>query len=132
LSAPTIGADAGGQILKDLGIGGDRLILERRSHNTWQNAVYTKALVNPKPAERWLLVTSAGHMPRAMGAFRQAGFAVEPWPVDYRTADAWDLVRPFEAPSEGLKRLDQVTREWVGLLAYWLTGRSDALFPGPR
>jgi len=133
LSAPTIGADAGGVVLEDLGISGrDRLILERRSRNTWQNAVYTKELVDPRPGERWLLVTSAAHMPRAMGVFRKAGFRVEPWPVDYRTAGSWDLVRLFEAPAEGLRRLDQATREWVGLVVYWLTGRSSALFPAPQ
>jgi uncharacterized SAM-binding protein YcdF (DUF218 family) len=133
LTTPTIGADAGGLVLEDLGISGrDRLILERRSRNTWENAVFTKVLVDPKPGERWLLVTSAAHMPRAMGVFRQAGFPVEPWPVDYRTAGPWDLVRIFDKPSEGLRRLDQASREWVGLVAYWLTGRSDALFPGPR
>jgi uncharacterized SAM-binding protein YcdF (DUF218 family) len=132
-SKPTIGADAGALVLEDLGISGaDRLILERQSRNTWQNAVYSKDLVDPKPGERWLLVTSAAHMPRAMGVFRKAGFPVEPWPVDYRTADAWDLVRLFASPAEGLRRLDQASREWVGLVGYWLTGRSDALFPGPQ
>ena len=70
-------------------------------------------------------------MPRAMGAFRKAGFPVEPWTVDYRTAGPQDLVRLFDTPSEGLRRLDQALREWVGLMAYWLTGRSDALFPAP-
>ena len=39
----------------------------------------------PKPGERWLLVTSAFHMPRSIGLFRKAGFAVEPYPVDWRT-----------------------------------------------
>jgi uncharacterized SAM-binding protein YcdF (DUF218 family) len=133
LTAPTIGADAGRLVLEDLGISGrDRLLLERESRNTWQNAVYTKALVDPKPGERWLLVTSAAHMPRAMGVFRKAGFPVEPWPVDYRTAGRWDLMHLFDKPSEGLRRLDQVLREWVGLVVYRLTGRSDALFPGPQ
>ena len=133
LTAPTIGAAAGALVLNDLGIGGtDRLLVERKSHNTWQNAVYTKSLVDPKPGERWLLVTSAAHMPRAMGAFRKAGFPVEPWPVDYRTAGGGDLWLLRGAPSRGLRRLDQVAREWVGLVAYRLTGRSDALFPGPR
>jgi uncharacterized SAM-binding protein YcdF (DUF218 family) len=63
--------------------------------------------------------------------FRKAGFDVEPWPVDYRTAGPMDLLRPFDAPSDGLKRLDTATREWIGLVSYRLTGRSDALFPGP-
>ena len=85
----------------------------------------------PKPGERWLLVTSAWHMPRSMGVFRKAGFDVEPWPVDYRTADAWDLLRLFDAPADGLKRLDTAVREWIGLVSYRVTGRSDALFPGP-
>jgi len=131
LRAPRIGADAGAHVLEDLGISRDRLILERRSRNTWQNAVYTKALVNPKPGERWLLITSAAHMPRAMGVFGKAGFPVEPWPVDYRTAGPVAYGDFFDAPSRGLRRLDEVMHEWIGLLIYWLTGRSDALFPGP-
>ncbi len=132
-SAPTIGADAAKLVLNDLGIqGAGRLILEREARNTWQNALYVQKLVRPKPGERWLLVTSAWHMPRAMGAFRQAGFTVEAWPVDYRTADIWDAVRFFDPPSEGLRRLDLVTHEWLGLVVYRLTGRSSALFPGPN
>jgi uncharacterized SAM-binding protein YcdF (DUF218 family) len=132
LSAPLVGADAAKPIFQALGIGGDdRLILERESRNTWENAVYTKALVNPKPGERWLLVTRAAHMPRSMGAFRKAGFPVEAWPVDYRTANSWDALTTFDVPSDGLKRVEETLHEWVGLLAYRLTGRSDALLPGP-
>ena len=65
---------------------GTALTLEDRSRNTAENAVYSKALAAPKPGERWLLVTSAYHMPRAVGAFRKAGFEVDAYPVDYRTA----------------------------------------------
>jgi uncharacterized SAM-binding protein YcdF (DUF218 family) len=131
LAAPEIGADAAKPVFQDLGIEPGRILLERESRNTWQNAVFTKALVNPKPGERWLLVTSSWHMPRAMGAFRQAGFPVEPWPVDYRTAGAGDAFRLFDAPSEGLRRLEAAVREWIGLVAYRLSGRTDALFPAP-
>ena len=53
------------------------------ARNTVENAVLTKALVKPKPGERWLLVTSAHHMPRSVGVFRQAGFPVEAYPVDW-------------------------------------------------
>jgi uncharacterized SAM-binding protein YcdF (DUF218 family) len=131
LTAPTIGADAAALVLRDFGVEG-RLILERKARNTWENAVYARALAQPKPGERWLLLTSAWHMPRAMGVFRKAGFAVEPWPVDYRTAGAWDAVRLFDAPSDGLRRLEAALHEWIGLLAYRLLGRTDALFPGPQ
>lgn len=133
LRAPTIGADAAGTVLDDLGLDGDgRLMLERKARNTWENAVYSKAMVVPKPGERWLLVTSAWHMPRSMGIFRKAGFPVEPWPVDYRTAGPGDAWRLFDAPSEGLRRLETAVHEWIGLAAYWLLGRTDALFPAPR
>jgi uncharacterized SAM-binding protein YcdF (DUF218 family) len=132
LTRPTIGADAARAILGDLGlVEGERLVLETKARDTWENAVFTRALVTPMPGERWLLVTSAWHMPRSMGVFRKAGFAVEPWPVDYRTAGPWDALRPFEAPSDGLRRLDTTVREWIGLVSYRITGRSDALFPGP-
>lgn len=127
-----IGADAGEKVLKDLGLESDRLVLEPQSRNTWENAVYTKALIDPKPGARWLLVTSAAHMPRAMGCFRKVGFAVKPWPVDYRTTGRQDLHYNFDAAPDGLKRLDGAVREWVGLVVYWLTGRSSALFPGPE
>ena len=132
LFAPTIGAEAASRILQDFDLGDPkRLVLEARARNTWENAVFTKELVKPKPGERWLLVTSAAHMPRAMGAFRKAGFPVEPWPVDYRTAGPRDRWLPFEAPSEGLRRLEAALHEWYGLIAYRVLGRTDALLPAP-
>lgn len=123
-------------LLGALGIPRDRLILETNARDTYENALYLKKELEKENAlaggKRWLLITSAYHMPRAMGVFRQAGFDVEPWPVDYRTRGAQDLTRPFDKVSEGLRRVDAATREWVGLLAYWLTGRSSALFPAPE
>jgi uncharacterized SAM-binding protein YcdF (DUF218 family) len=125
------GADAAGRIFRDLGIAPDRLIAETAANSTWENAVNTKALVQPQPGQRWLLVTSANHMPRAMAVFRKVGFAVEPWPVDYRTADGRDARILFKTPSEGLRRLELAFHEWIGLIAYRMTGRSDELFPRP-
>ncbi|ODA68348.1 hypothetical protein A7A08_00170 [Methyloligella halotolerans] len=123
-------------ILTGLGIDSTRLVLEDRSRDTYENAEYVKAKLQKLellgPDKRWVLITSAAHMPRAMGCFRQAGFEVEPWPVDYRTRGPEDAWRPFDKVSEGLRRVDMATREWVGLLAYWIRGRTDALFPGPE
>ncbi len=58
-----------------------RIEIETASRNTHENAVNTTALVKPAPGDRWLLITSAWHMRRALCAFRAAGFDVEPWPV---------------------------------------------------
>jgi uncharacterized SAM-binding protein YcdF (DUF218 family) len=128
-------AEGAAALLTQLGIARDRLILESDARDTYENAVFLKKELESKgelgPDTRWLLVTSAYHMPRSMGAFRAAGFDVEPWPVDYRTRGPVDRTRPFDKVSEGLRRVDTATREWAGLLAYWVTGRTDALFPGP-
>lgn len=117
--------------MRDLGLDASRVVLETASFNTWQNATMTRAIVKPRPGQRFLLVTSAWHMPRSMGVFRKAGFEVDAWPVDYRTADTSDLIRPFGRVTEGLERVDFATKEWIGLVAYYLTGRSSALFPAP-
>jgi uncharacterized SAM-binding protein YcdF (DUF218 family) len=118
-------------LFESFGVPASRLILEDRSRNTAENAALSQRLVRPEPGERWLLVTSAYHMPRSIGAFRKAGFAVEAYPVDYRTTGPADLWIPFDSMATGLRRTDIAVREWVGLLAYWVTGRSSELFPRP-
>jgi uncharacterized SAM-binding protein YcdF (DUF218 family) len=116
-------------LLESFGIARNRITLEDRSRNTVENAVFSKAIIQPKPGERWLLVTSAYHMPRAIGVFRKAGFPVEPYPVDWRTRRADDGLRPFATIVDGLRQTDTAVHEWVGLAIYWLTGRSSELFP---
>jgi uncharacterized SAM-binding protein YcdF (DUF218 family) len=106
------------QLVLDSGIAAERVTLERNSKNTFENALLTTDLLQPRPSERWLLVTSASHMPRAMGSFRKRGFSVEPWPVADGAPDPRD-------------RLQGALHEWGGLVAYWLRGRTDALFPAP-
>jgi uncharacterized SAM-binding protein YcdF (DUF218 family) len=113
----------------EMGVSPERITLENRSRNTYENAVFTTAVLKPKVGEQWLLVTSAFHMPRAVGCFRAAGFDVTPWPVDYRTSGWKDLRSIFTQPSDGLRQLDLALKEWLGLLAYRLSGRTDQLLP---
>jgi uncharacterized SAM-binding protein YcdF (DUF218 family) len=129
---PAREADFALPVFESLGISKDRLIMERRSRNTLENAEFSKALAAPKQGERWLLVTSAYHMPRAVGIFRKAGFAVEPYPVDWRMGGRANLLRPSRFFIGGLGRVDTASREWMGLIAYWITGRTSELFPGPQ
>lgn len=124
-------ADLAQRMFESFGIAKERITLEGRSRDTSENARFSKELVVPKPGERWLLVTSAYHMPRAIGVFRREGFPVEAYPVDWRTRGSADFARPFESVADGLKRSDTAMREWIGLLAYWITGRTSALFPAP-
>ena len=87
------------------GINPSRVILETKSTSTYENAIFGAALVRPQAQDRWLLVTGALHMPRALASFRKAGFHVEPWPIH------------DDAASE-LSMATSAMHEWIGLIAY--------------
>jgi uncharacterized SAM-binding protein YcdF (DUF218 family) len=124
-------ADFAGALFESLGTSKARLMMERRSRNTEENAEFSKALAAPKDGERWLLVTSALHMPRSIGLFRKAGFNVEAYPVDWRVGERADLLTFSAIALDGLGRTDIAMREWMGLVAYRATGKIDELLPGP-
>src|SRR4029078_10514471 len=111
-------ADFAGAIFESLGVDKSRLIMERDSRNAQENAEFSKALVKPKEGGRWVLVTSAFHMPRSVGLFRQGVFAVEPYPVDWGVGGSDDLMALSNVAVEGLGRTDLAVREWMGLIAY--------------
>jgi uncharacterized SAM-binding protein YcdF (DUF218 family) len=119
-----------GPLLDDFGIPRSRVELETRSRNTAENAAFSKVIANPKPGERWLLVTSAQHMPRAVGCFRAVGFPVEAYPAAWRT-DPEPQTAPNLSIGRSLERLDSASREWLGLIVYRLTGKTSALLPAP-
>ena len=120
------------RLLEDLGVPRTRITLEAYARSTAENAEFTEKRVAPKSGERWLLVTSAMHMPRAIGAFRKVGFAVEAYPVNYRTVGSGDLWRIPDSLLGGIPITDKAVHEWLGLLGYWMTGRTSALFPAPK
>lgn len=125
-------AEAARRFYTSVGIDPARLILEGQSRNTRENATMTKPLLGQKPGERWLLITSAWHMPRSVGVFRRAGIEVIPYPVSYVTrGDAADWRRVNGDFSNGFKYTNQAVKEWIGLIAYWAAGYTDALLPGP-
>jgi uncharacterized SAM-binding protein YcdF (DUF218 family) len=102
--------------VRSQGLDEARVIFEDRARNTYENALRAKALVAPQPEERWLLVTSASHMPRAVGVFRQVGWPVLPYPVDYRTTGNFDLLLTPDAARRWLE-FDEAIRSWIGLVA---------------
>ena len=107
--------------MEQQGLDTKRLMLEDKSRNTHENAVFTKNLAQPKAGQAWLLVTSASHMPRALAVFRKAGWSIDPYPTSYKVMPTgWSLwfdgIRQF-------RLLDYALHEWVGLEVYRLTGR---------
>lgn len=114
-----------------MGLAPERMSFEDQSRDTYENAAFTKDLVKPKPGERWLLVTSAMHMPRSVGLFRKLGFPVIPYPVDYRTSGSPADFSGLRQPSGSIPVFDAAAHEWIGLVAYYLAGKTSELFPGP-
>jgi uncharacterized SAM-binding protein YcdF (DUF218 family) len=115
----------------DEGIAPARVILEEKSRSTHENAVYTKEVFRPAPGEVWVLVTSAYHMPRAMGAFTAAGWHVIPYPVDYKIDPRTGLHANFSLV-DGLSASGVAGKEWIGLAGYRLMGWTRELLPAPE
>ena len=118
------------QILFDqLGLAQRAIIFESESRNTSENARHSKALVTPESDENWLLVTSAFHMPRSIGVFCQEQWIVHPYPVDHYSQNG-NLLRLNFSFSTNLSVLRRAIKEWVGLVAYRISGKTDRLLPG--
>ena len=73
------------KVFKRFEINPARVVFEDRSRNTHENAIFTYEELQPKKNENWVLVTSAFHMPRSVGAFRKAWWNVIAYPGDYQT-----------------------------------------------
>jgi uncharacterized SAM-binding protein YcdF (DUF218 family) len=111
------------------GVPEQRLVLESQARNTDENVLLLKQMAQPQPGQNWVVVTSAYHMPRSMGLFAKAGWKVVPWPVDYRGLPPMLLPRTDLVAQADV--LNIAIHEWIGLVAYWATGRIDTPFPGP-
>ncbi len=124
-------SDFAPRLMADLGIDPRRVVFERESRNTYENALYTKRLIGPRPDETWLLVTSAFHMPRAVGVFRAAGWDVMPVPVDYQTSGPGQASLGFDLTGS-LRLIGLGLHEWVGLAAYRALGWTATFYPGAK
>ena len=117
--------------LVDLGVDPARINMVPQSRTTSEDAYYSAALLKPTSSEKWLLITSAMHMPRAVGCFRTVGFRVQSYPVEFVSRGRTGPFALFSTGSSALIQFDRAAKEWIGLVAYRLTGKTDALFPGP-
>lgn len=122
--APFSEAETARYVLDELGLDPHRLTLEARSRNTYENILFSRAMVQPKPGQVWLLVTSAIHMPRAMAIARELNWPMTPWPSDYITAPHSGN-DPFDVAGN-LGLTDYAVHEWVGMAAYRLSGKARA------
>ena len=107
-----------------------RVLFEDQSKNTFENAVFSFKRVQPKPGDRWVLITSSVHMPRAVTMFRAVGWNVIPYPVDYKTKqDKTSYTSSLLRMSASFKAWEESLHEWRGLLDFHCRGKSQTLLP---
>ena len=124
-------AVASARFFATFGIASDRLVRETASRTTAENVANSRSLLSDRRMENCLLITSAFHMPRAIGLFRAAGVPVTPWPTDYRTSGSVGLGVDLTQPTLNAQQAATAMREAIGLAAYYLTGRIGVVYPGP-
>jgi uncharacterized SAM-binding protein YcdF (DUF218 family) len=125
-------ADFAEELLAGLGSESEQVLIDRKARNTLENAEFSMALARPKPGDRWLLVTSAYHMPRSVGLFRKVGFAIEPYPIGIQKTLGWRQVLTLDSTFlERINQTDAAAHEWLGLIAYRLGGLTSEFLPSP-
>jgi uncharacterized SAM-binding protein YcdF (DUF218 family) len=120
--------DTARKLFDQLGLKAERVQYESDSKNTAESALKSYQLVQPKPDQNWILVTSAFHMARSVGLFRKVGWQIIPYPVDFSTTNSSSM--SFDLMEIG--RFSQGLREWVGLVVYRMKGQITELFPRPH
>jgi uncharacterized SAM-binding protein YcdF (DUF218 family) len=118
---------AAAKVFEQLGLDLSRVQFESESRTTAESAFLSYQQISPKKGEKWILITSALHVPRSVGVFRKAGWEVIPYPVDYRTTGKNYLVFNLYLITSSSAAI----HEWLGILAYWLKGKTSEFFPGP-
>lgn len=121
-------ADIAKMLFEQQGMDISHIKFESKSRNTYENAVFSKVLANPVSGENWILITSARHMPRSVGIFCRAGWPMIPYPVDHYSWPG-NLFRVDIKLAEHIRILTMGIKEWLGLVVYYVTGKTAALFP---
>lgn len=116
--------------LRSAGIDEESVFYDMDSRNTYENAEFSKELMNPTEKQNWVLITSAYHMPRSVGIFKQAGWNVIPYPCDYNTTGK--MIEFFGTPPDALRNfrmLNIAVKELIGSVVYYFTGKTAFILP---
>jgi len=112
---------------KKMEINTDRIIFENKSRNTHENIIFSKDIANPKNNEKWLLITSAYHMKRALNIGLKNDWDFIPYAVDFKTRKKYKFKPSFNF-LYNLNSFHQASHEWLGLISYYLMGRTSEIF----
>ena len=111
------------QLLRDLGVDEDAILVETKSRNTYENALFSKSIWDRQKFAKGLLVTSARHMQRALRTFVRQGYIIVPASTD-AIAGTFATPVPFSLlpNARALDTTTKVIKERAGLIVYYLRG----------
>ena len=112
---------------KKIGIETNKITFEDESRNTYENIIYSKKIANPKINENWLLITSASHMKRALLIADKNNWKLIPYAVDFKNIKNFKFI-PNLKLLKNLNTFQQGSHEWLGLISYYLMGRTTKVF----
>jgi uncharacterized SAM-binding protein YcdF (DUF218 family) len=116
------------EYLLKIGVPDSVILFESISKNTIENAIYTRQKLEEdnrfKPTEKYLLVTSAYHMKRALACFKKQGFDVDAYSVDGTSGEHKLQLDELLIPNfSSFQNWDILVHEWIGYVSYKLTGK---------
>jgi len=114
------------QFFVQVGLDTDKMIFENKSRNTYENILYSKNIVKPKKNEKWIVITSAFHMNRAIFIGEKNDWALIPYAVDFFQPKKFKY-RPNLSLLNNFNQMQRGSHEWIGLMAYYLMGRTSRI-----
>lgn len=99
------------------------ILLEDQSLNTYQNALYSKPILEATGEKKFLLITSAGHIRRAVACFEKQGIEVQAFPVMKGVGNRRYEIDHLLVPRiMNFHRWHSLIHEWIGFLSYKVRG----------
>lgn len=100
------------------------IILDEEARNTYENALYSAAILKSQfPEGRYLIFTSAFHCRRSAGCFKKQGINADIFPVDFRYSDGgFNLEKTFVPSEDALSKWALLLHEIFGLAIYKILG----------
>lgn len=111
------------QFLLKMGIPENDIIIENKSRNTYENAVFVKNIIGVDSSRTDLLITSGYHMKRSIACFKKQGFIIQPYPSDLISGPRKYVFDHLFIPNfRSFEIWYVLIHEWIGYFAYWING----------
>ena len=103
-----------------------KIIFEEKSRNTYENILFSKNIINPKKNENWIVISSASHLKRVLNVAENFNWHLIPYATDFNYSKKYNFKLSFNLFSN-LSQFQRAAHEWIGLIYYYLSGKSKKI-----